>query len=194
MGDASVLFTPVDQLTTITPQQLPAASTQDVKRFENILLNPSMDMDQKSLNVSKADAPVLQLTDPVDNQKPVDFKQSTIDKMVEMDGSYQKMLSQFSTMPGFNQFAAERLGKVDDNVNKVRSYPEVPDAKGQDWTKSWDKALKSNQDYMAVGLEYQNMLTRWTMSSSFWMSKFNLISAAVNQVSQGFKTLFRTGG
>lgn len=194
MGDASVLFTPVDQLNPLTTQQLPSASMQDVKRFENILLNPNMDMDQKSLNVSKADIPILQLKQPDSTQTPVDFKQSTIDKMVEMDSTYQKMLSQFSNMPGFNQFAAERLGKTDDSVSKVRSYPEIAETKNQDWTQGWQDALKNNQDYMAVSLEYQNMLTRWTMNSGFWMSKFNLISSAVNQVAQGFKTLFRTGG
>ncbi len=192
MVEASVLFTPADLAGPNLQQQLPAASMQDVKRFENILLNGGNMSD--SATAAQRDTPVLQWQELDTSRQPMDFKQSTLSKIAELDKSYQNMLSQFADMPEFKTYLAERLGTTQATEQNMRTYPSVQDNKTQDWASVWETAFKNNRDYMNIGLEYQMMMTRWSMSSSFWMSKFNLISAAVNQVSQGFKTLFRTGG
>ncbi len=192
MVEASVLFTPADLAGPNLQQQLPAASMQDVKRFENILLNGGNTSD--SATAAQRDTPVLQWQELDTSRQPLDFKQSTLSKIAELDKSYQNMLSQFADMPEFKTYLAERLGTTQATEQNMRTYPSVQDNKTQDWASVWETAFKNNRDYMNIGLEYQMMMTRWSMSSSFWMSKFNLISAAVNQVSQGFKTLFRTGG
>ena len=47
---------------------------------------------------------------------------------------------------------------------------------------------------MQASSSYNHMITQWGINSQLWMSKMNVITTAVSQVSQGFKTLFRISG
>jgi hypothetical protein len=79
-------------------------------------------------------------------------------------------------------------------ANEMRTYPEVGNGNPQDWGKQLAASTKATQEYMNAALDYNGMLTHWSMNAQMWMSKFALVSSAVNQVSQGFKTLFRAAG
>lgn len=192
MLDASVLFSPISQAgNAANPQQtLPTPNSQDVMRFEHIM-NQGLegDISANSTLSDKPDVPLLQLQASPDAQN-VDFKQAAVNTISDLDSSYHQMLSQFSTMPNFSQFMSEKLTKVE--TNEMRTYPEVGSANSS--ANSMDKTVKNTQEYMTAALDYNSNLSRWSMNANMWMSKFTLISSAVNQVSQGFKTLFRTGG
>jgi hypothetical protein len=189
MLDASVLFSPVDQAASnIAKQQtLPSPSTQGVMRFEQILNQDSALGENTS--VTPANGQLLQLKE-TDKPETADFKQAAINAIADMDSSYHGMLGQFANMPKFNEYVAEKIGASDSK--QMRSYPDV--SAQSNGGKKLPDMVSSTKDYMSAALEYNGMMTRWTMNSNMWMSKFSLISSAVNQVSQGFKTLFRTGG
>ena len=192
MLDASVLFSPINQTGNAAnlQQTLPAPNSQDVMRFEHIM-NQGLegDISANPALLDKPDVPLLQLQASPDAQN-VDFKQAAVNTISDLDSSYHQMLSQFSTMPNFSQFMSEKLTKVE--TNEMRTYPEVGSANSS--ANSMDKTVKNTQEYMTAALDYNSNLSRWSMNANMWMSKFTLISSAVNQVSQGFKTLFRTGG
>lgn len=191
MLDASVLFSPASQAdhTAVRPQPLPAPNTQDVMRFEQIMMQ-GMGDGADSAALDKAGQPLLQIqsTQQVDK---VDFKEAAVNTVLDVDSSYHRMLGQFSEMPRLGEHITEKLPEVDHQ--QLRSYPDVGDQRASA-QQPMDAAVNSTREYMQAALEYNGMMTRWTMNSNMWMSKFTLISSAVNQISSGFKTLFRTGG
>lgn len=191
MLDASVLFSPVDQMGGVAkPQTLPSPSAQDVMRFEHILNQGTAGTDAV-IPATQQDTQLLQLK-PTVEPGTTDFKQAAINTISDIDGSYHRMLDQLSNMPKFNEFMAEKLGSPE--KSGMRTYPEVSAERAGDGQKQLQSMVKNSQDYMGATLEYNSMMTRWSMNANMWMGKFSLISSAVNQVAQGFKTLFRTGG
>lgn len=191
MMDASVLFSPASPINDLgKPQNLPSPSMQDVMRFENILNQGASS--QADVAITQTDnGNLLQLAEPAD-AGTADFRQAAIKTVESMDNSYHSMLDQFGNMPTFQNYATEKGVSVDSNT--MRTYPEVANNQGDSWHKQSHQSVQDTQSYMTAALEYNGMLTRWGMNANVWMSKFSLISSAVNQVSQGFKTLFRTGG
>ncbi len=189
MMDASVLFSPATPINDLgKPQNLPAPSMQDVMRFENILNQGASS--QADIATSQTDSGnLLQLADPA-NTETTDFKQAAIKTVESMDNSYHSMLDQFGNMPSFQNYMAEKGTSI--NPPTMRTYPEVANHQGTPLTQT-QQAVQDTQNYMTAALEYNGLLTRWSMNAGVWMSKFSLISSAVNQVSHGFKTLFQTG-
>jgi hypothetical protein len=189
MIDGSVLFNPVNQTGAVTPQPLPSPDLQDVMRFENILNQETIGQD--GVNYSQKDIPVLQFKDN-NASSSVDFKQAALSTIQNMDSSYQQMLGQFSNMPRFSDYLFNNIPSQ--AANEMRTYPEVGNGSPQDWEKQLAASTKTTQDYMNAAFDYNGMLTHWSMNAQMWMSKFTLVSSAVTQVSQGFKTLFRAAG
>lgn len=58
----------------------------------------------------------------------------------------------------------------------------------------FDALLKSTENQMQASLDYQRNLSGWANKSQMWIAGMNVISSAMNQVAQGFKTLFRAAG
>jgi hypothetical protein len=189
MIDGSVLFNSVGQTGAVTQQPLPPPDSQDVMRFEHIFNQGTIGQD--GVNYLQMDVPILQFKD-TGASSSVDFKQAALSAIQNMDGSYQQMLGQFSTMPRFSDYVATNMPGL--AANEMRTYPEVGNGNPQDWGKQLAASTKATQEYMNAALDYNGMLTHWSMNAQMWMSKFALVSSAVNQVSQGFKTLFRAAG
>lgn len=189
--DASVLFSPANPIADMgKPQTLPSPSMQDVARFENILNQNAPPMADIS-NTQANSGTLLQLTNPASNNT-ADFNQAAIKTIESLDNSYHSMLDRFGTMPSFSSFVSDKSISADSN--SMRTYPEVATGQTNSLQQSSHQHTQDAKSYMTAALEYNGALTKWGMNASIWMSKFSLISSAVNQVSQGFKTLFRTGG
>lgn len=191
MLDASVLFSHASQAdrTAVRSQSLPAPTTQDVMRFEQIMTQGVGDGADFAV-LDKVERPLLQIQSSQQVGK-VDFKEAAVNTILDVDGSYHRMLGQFSEMPRFGEYVTAKLPEVDHR--QLRSYPDVGDQRTSA-QQPMDTAVNSMREYMQAALEYNGMMTRWTINSNMWMSKFTLISSAVNQIASGFKTLFRTGG
>lgn len=184
MFDASALINPVMPVGNLQ-QQLPAPSTNDVMRLENILMQRHND----STSLSLRDAPVLQIQEPVTTTDSFDFKRIMLNKVGEMDQAYHGMMSQMFTMPKFSDYLAEK--QAINSANETRSYPEV--SKGDNLIKQIEASTKASAESLLVSSEYNHMLSQWGIKSQMWMGKMNIVIAAVGQVSQGFKTLFQAG-
>jgi len=176
-------------------QQLPAPPTQDVMRFESIL-NQGADSGSTNFQVAGAssahDTPILQLTG-VGNQEASSIKESVMGQVAQIDQSYHSMLNQLGNMPKFNDY----LSSVSPSVahTEMRTYPDVSGAgNGKGLMDQMSSMLQKNQSITQASLDYEGMLSHWSMNSQMWMTKINVISSAVTQVAQGFKTLFRAAG
>lgn len=188
MIDASVLFSPLERAGAGSVlQPLPAPDNQHVLRFESIM-NQSL-AGHEDVVPTLADKPVLEITTVQTDNGVVDFKEAAIDKLSSMDDAYQRMVSQFGDMPKFSDFLSERI--MPESQDKLRTYPEIHSP--QNNKNHFEASTSATQEHMNAVLEYEGMLTRWSVNAQMLISKFSLISSAVNQVSQGFKTLFQSG-
>lgn len=168
------------------PQQLPTPPNQDIARFETILNTGSLSVDR--LDSSLQDVPILKTT-PVVEPEASNLTESLIGKVAEVDYSYKNMLSQFAHMPKFSEYVTEL--ETIENTDQMRSYPEVAEVRKGD---VHQQQLDKIQAHMGATSEYQGMLTHWSINSQMFLSKIQIVSAAVRHVSEGFKTLFRAAG
>lgn len=190
MLDASTLISPQD-IVGSGLQTLPPPAADSVTRFEAIMNSGNMPAELSGdSSASLQDVPVLQVKHEEDNT--VNTGQAVVGKVVEMDQSYQKMLSQFANMPKFDEVMS--VGP-EDSSSRMRTYPQVSAGdSAQSWGKQLEKMMAGEQQRAVVAMEYHGQLSQWMMNSQMLMSKIRIISAAVGQAADGFKTLFRAGG
>lgn len=184
MIDASVLVNPVNA-GSFGQQQLPAPQAQDVKRFEDILAQPSFGSDA----IQNTQEPILSILTPPDDSSG-SFKQAILSKIQVMDDSYHNVLSEYQGMSG-DWRDNLKIDKGRNDVDQMRSYPEVQDSKSS--SDNLQRIAQDAADNILVSAEQQKQILRWGTKMEMWSSHMKLISAAVGQVSQGFKTLFQAG-
>jgi hypothetical protein len=180
MIDASVLINPVNA-GGVGSQQLPAPSAQDVKRFEDALT-------QVDTGANAKQASVLTITEPK-NESLGGFKQAIMDKVQVMDDSYHKVLSEYHEMPHWRD--SVKIDTGNNTTDQMRSYPEVQSTKGS--SDQINNTAQSVADNILSAAAQQNKIYEWGTKMEIWFSHMKIISAAVGQVSQGFKTLFQAG-
>lgn len=190
MLDVSTLISPQDVLGTGV-QTLPPPPTANVSRFESIMNSGNLASEfTGDGSASLQDVPVLQVRHEDDGT--VNTGQAVVGKVVEMDRSYQKMLEQFTNMPKFEEFMSSA---PEESSSRMRTYPQVSSAdSAQSWGKQLEKMMAGEQERSVAAMEYHGQLSHWMMNSQMLMSKIRIISAAVGQAADGFKTLFRAGG
>lgn len=181
MIDASVLVNPVSA-GGLGQQQLPAPQAQDVKRFEDALT-------QVDTGANASQSSVLSIIEPRRDESLGGFKQAILDKVQVMDDSYHKVLSEYHEMPNWRDNV--KLDTSNNTGDQMRSYPEVQNARGS--SDQMDNAAQSVADNILSAAAQQNKIYEWGTKMEMWFSHMKIISAAVGQVSQGFKTLFQAG-
>lgn len=165
-------------------QQLPSASMNDVKRFDDILKYGSTD----TVNPSAVDNTSILQLQKADTTASGDFKSLLINKAADMDSAYHNLLTRFDNMPRYTDYLAQNSGMNAD----MRTYPNVSTKK--DYPQLLQESVNQTQATLSASSDYQRMLTRWGISMNMWSSKMTIVTTAVSQVSQGFKTLFRAAG
>lgn len=197
MFDVTTLVNPAMSVRPQEMQALPAQPMQDVLRLDNvvdqkIMVGTGSETRLDAAGASMRDAPVLQIKEPVTSETP-DFKHLMLNKASEMDKSYHNMMTQFSNVPTFNDALANvrKAGTPD----QMRTYPEAIGGSNVDHAVAQIKqSAMDTVQTMQASSSYNHMITQWGINSQLWMSKMNVITTAVSQVSQGFKTLFRISG
>ena len=188
MDTSSVISTLVP-LSQPPIQELPEASYAQVTKFEDVL-----NIDQTEFNnidgVPKDRTPILQIT-PEPGTEPKSIHDAIMQKIGKVDGSYQGMLEDLTNMPKFSETL--RNAENNFNANELRTYPAVGDSLANP-KKHFDEVLKTTENQMQASLDYQHNLSSWANKSQMWIAGMNVISSAMNQVAQGFKTLFRAAG
>ena len=188
MDTSSVISTLVP-LSQPPIQELPEASYAQVTKFEDVL-----NIDQTEFNnidgVPKDRTPILQIT-PEPGTEPKSIHDAIMQKIGKVDGSYQGMLEDLTNMPKFSETL--RNAENNFNANELRTYPAVGDNLANP-KKHFDEVLKTTENQMQASLDYQHNLSSWANKSQMWIAGMNVISSAMNQVAQGFKTLFRAAG
>jgi hypothetical protein len=188
MDTSSVLST-LAPLSQSPIQELPDASRAQVTKFEDIL-----NIDQTEFNnidgIPKDRTPVLQVT-PEPAAAPNSIHDAVMQKIGKVDGSYQGMLEDLTNMPKFSETL--RNAESQFNNNDMRTYPSVGDGLANSKL-HFDEVLKTTENQMQASLDYQHNLSSWANKSQMWIAGMNVISSAMNQVAQGFKTLFRAAG
>jgi hypothetical protein len=183
MIDASVLVNPVNS-GGWGQQQLPTPNAQDIKRFEDFLTQGGIGVDA-SQNVNE---PVLSIVEP-SNTEFGGFKQVLLDKAQVMDSSYHNALSAWHDIPSVNDTL--NIGNAKSDTEQMRSYPEVGNHRNMS-VQMQDKADIAANTVIAAA-DYQNKIYQWATKMEVWSSHMKILSAAVGQLSQGFKTLFQAG-
>lgn len=189
MIDPSVLMSaaPIQGVGTPPVQTLPPAQSHDIMRFEDVM---SGKVDLSTLKSNPNDQSVLQLVEPTTGTESTSFKDLVINKLTSMDDSYSTILKQLSNHPQFSDYL--NTNGVNGNSSSMLTYPAVePSIDGSDPYKVALQDLQKTQD---AALSYQKDTTSWTFGAQMWSTTINLASAVVNQVAQGFKTLFRASG
>lgn len=196
MFDVTTLVNPAMSVKPQDTQTLPTPPMQDILRLDNVvdqkMLSAGAETRLDAPGASSRDAPVLQLKDPVTSETP-DFKRLMMNKAAEMDKSYHNMMTQFSSIPTFNDALADvrKAGTPD----QMRTYPEaVGGSKVDQAIAQIKQSAQETVQTMQASSSYNHMITQWGINSQLWMSKMNIVTTAVSQVSQGFKTLFRISG
>lgn len=174
-------------------QSLPMQSQQTLRldstmtqKLESVGVN-GLDAAGSSLR----DAPVLQVKEPITTER-ADFQYMLLNKATEMDQSYHDMMSQFSQIPKFSDALAEVRKS---GIGVMRTYPDTASSTGVDAAVQHIKqsAMETVQ-IMQASSTHNQMITKWGINSQLWMTKMNIVTTAVSQVSQGIKTLFRLSG
>ncbi|WML91802.1 hypothetical protein RCF98_05550 [Thiothrix lacustris] len=179
MIDTSILVNPADLGGVV--QHLPAPQAQDVKRFEDV-------MTHGDLSINASQEPILSVLEPA-NEGFGGFKQALLDKVQGMDSSYHSVLSEYQTMPEMRQhMLADRASGSD--TTQIRTYPEVGGLSGSA-SGQMETTAQSVADNILSAAEYQNKIYQWATKMEMWFSHMKILSSAVGQVSQGFKTLFQ---
>jgi hypothetical protein len=188
MDTGSVLST-LAPLSQSPLQELPDASRAQVTKFEDIL-----NIDQTEFNnidgIPKDRTPILQIT-PEPDTASGSIHDAIMQKIGKTDSSYQGMLEDLTNMPKYSETL--KNAEHSHNNNELRSYPAVGDSANNP-RGHFDDILKSTESQMQASLDYQHNLSSWANKSQMWIAGMNVISSAMNQVAQGFKTLFRAAG
>ncbi|MGB3917184.1 hypothetical protein J9253_00975 [Thiothrix litoralis] len=184
MIDASVLVNPVNS-GDLGMQQLPAPTAQDVKRFEDVMTYGDLSIDP----AQDVKEPILSIVEP-SGESFGGFKQALLNKVQGMDSSYHSVLSEFQGMPEMRQHMVADRATVDTTA-QIRTYPETATMNNQ--SGQMETAAQSVADNILSAAEYQNKVYQWASKMEMWFSHMKIISSAVGQVSQGFKTLFQAG-
>lgn len=174
-------------------QSLPMQSQQTL-RLDSTMTQKLESVGTNGLDAAGAslrDTPVLQLKEPITTDR-ADFKQMLLNKATEMDQSYHNMMSQFAQMPKFSDALAEVRKSA---TGAMRTYPDTASSNGVDAAVRHIKqsAVETTQ-IMQASSTYNQRITQWGINSQLWMTKMNIVTTAVSQVSQGIKTLFRLSG
>ena len=181
MMDASILVNPVNA-GDWGMQQLPAPQAQDVKRFEDVLTHGELSVD----STQDVKDPILTVLDP-SSETFGGFKQAFLEKVQVMDNSYHSVLSQMQDLPNLRQNLV--TDRANNDVVQMRTYPEVASSTGA--TGQIESKAQNVADNILSAAEYQNHIYQWATKMEMWFSHMKIISSAVGQVSQGFKTLFQ---
>lgn len=123
-----------------------------------------------------------------------DLKNVLLNKIANLDNAYKKAVSGSQDIPKFNEFLAANLDKSSTEVNRTRSYPELPTGSAQHHEARYDSILERSQRYATASLEYQGMVANSLSRSKIFIANFEAITSAVRNLAEGFKTLFRSGG
>ncbi|MEZ5452172.1 MAG: hypothetical protein R3E93_05030 [Thiothrix sp.] len=186
MFDASALVNPAVTNNVLDQQQtLPMPALQDVMKFDNLFGQGKSVAD---VAVTE-DSSILQLQD-IDDDGLTSFSASMMDKISTIDGSYGKLMSDFFNRPKFTDFLPDKgLGQA----NEMRTYPHVsPEAK--DPAEAYQSLADKTRQFNTAAIQYTDNMTDWKVRSLAWFSGMKIVSHAVKQVSEGFKTLFRAAG
>lgn len=188
MIESSVLMSvaPLSGVGAPMAQTLPPPQSQDVMRFEDVM---SGKLDLSTLKSSTNDQAVLQMVEPTTGVESTSFKDLVINKLSDMDSSYSTILNQLQNHPQFSDYLTQSGAK---DGNSVLTYPDVSSSGGE--ANDYQAALQDIQKTQTAALNYQKDTTAWTFNAQMWTTTVNLASAVVNQVAQGFKTLFRASG
>jgi hypothetical protein len=184
MIDASVLVNPVNAASAGL-QQLPMPQAQDVQRFEDILTQPAIGVS----STQDVQSPILSIVTPMDESSG-GFKQAMFEKIQGMDNSYHNVLSEYQGLSA-NWRDNVKIGSSKNDANEMRSYPEVQSGKSS--SDQIQRMAQDAADNILVSATQQKQILRWGVKMEMWSSHMKIISAAVGQVSQGFKTLFQAG-
>jgi len=181
MFDVSNLASSFVDNALVQPQILPAPLSQNVMRFDSVFSQ------RKSVeDIAPVNTGILQLKNDDSEFSSTD---SLMSKVVDIDDSYQKLMSDFFNKPQFKDFLPD---KVNASQNDMRTYPYVDDSK--DVAAKYMDLSKKNQQYNEAAINYADVITLRNIKSQMWLSNMKIISSAVKQVSEGFKTLFRAAG
>ena len=164
--------------------QLPAPPNTQVMKFEAM-------MTQSDQAPAIENTTLLQVNES-DAANSSDLKNVLLNKIANLDSAYNKVVSGSQDVPKFNEFLAANLDKST-TVNQTRSYPEIPRVL-QDANSHYDSTLEHSRAYAKASLEYQGMIANSVSKSKIFMANFEALTSAVRNLSEGFKTLFRSGG
>jgi hypothetical protein len=183
MFDTSNLIDPLINNFLAKPQLLPAPPSQDVMKFDSVFSQ------RKSLeDVATVDTGILQLKG-TDNSNTGNLTDSAMSKIVDIDGSYQKLMSEFFNRPQLKDFLPDQASA---GRNDMRTYPHVDGSK--DVAGRYMELAEKNRQHNEAAIKYADVITLRNIKSQMWFSNMKIISSAVKQVSEGFKTLFRAAG
>lgn len=166
--------------------QLPAPPHAQVMKFESM-------MTQTDQAPAIDNTTLLQLNNS-DTTNSSDLKNIFLNKIANLDSAYNKVISGSQDLPKFNEFLEANLDKPATTVNQIRSYPELPTSLTQDNSAYYERILERSQAYATASLTYQGMIANSLSKSKIFMANFEVITSAVRNLAEGFKTLFRSGG
>lgn len=190
MIDSNLLMSvaPLTGVGTPAVQTLPPPQSQDVMRFDDVMTGK---VDLSTLKSTNNDQSVLQIVEPNTGADSTSFKDVVIDKLSGMDKSYSSILQELKDRPQFNEYL-NQVGTGDTASNNSLTYPTVETRLNN--PDDYQAALQDMHRTQTAALAYQQDTTTWTFKAQMWSTTVNLASAVVNQVAQGFKTLFRASG
>ncbi|MBJ6611006.1 MAG: hypothetical protein JG718_11660 [Candidatus Thiothrix moscowensis] len=192
MFDVSALVNPDVMAGGAVAKQLPPPPMENMLRFESIMNGGGDAITDLTggLNASMRDTPILQVQPQESDASSTGS--AVIKQVTSMDQAYQRMLGQFTNMPTFSEFVSQEPAQA---AAGMRSYPEVnAGTGGKDVGNQLKKMFDAEYQRTTTVMEYQGQLSHWLTNSQMLMSKIRIISAAVGQAADGFKTLFRAGG
>jgi hypothetical protein len=167
------------------------ASEQDVLKFKlelgvNGKVPPVFEATDKVATVEAADRTVLGLLQKVDSNY-----HSVLTNMNELTS--KELSLRFKSLPeARNEVDAVRIHSSSDI--KGDEFVRTSDDLGSGEKAVYKEMLLNQEENQVKALEMMHDMTNKTIGAQMFMSNVKVISAAISQLSQGFKTLFRSSG
>ena len=159
---------------------------------------------QLELNdTSKKLPPIFQVTD---NKSVNEIDNGIMSHIRNADSSYHNILTGMNNLSSevsdlkFKSFSQNDKQLVavrtetDINILSDKDFVRTPDDSSDKTSSRARELLDMQGENQTKALEMMHDMTSWTIRTQMYLSNIKIIGTAITQVSQGFKTLFRSSG
>lgn len=154
-------------------------------------------------DANKGLSPIFQA---IDSEKIGEINKGVMGHIRSADSNYHDILTGMSNLSSeVSELKFRSLSQSDEGSVAVRTEADINTLSDKDFVRTPDDAsdkpssrarelLDIQGENQTKALEMMHDMTSWTIRSQMYFSNIKIIGSAITQVSQGFKTLFRSSG